>query len=103
MPEEGHLAEFRFYEELNDHLPPSRRKRTFTVAFGGRPEVGDLIAALGVPLAEVDLLLVDGESCGFERRLGGGERVAVYPVFERFDISSLTRLPGRPLDPRYKR
>lgn len=103
MPKIARTAEFRFYEELNDHLPPSRRKRTFSVAFTGRPEVGALIASLGVPPAEVDLLLVDGASCGFECRLAGGERVAVYPIFERFDISPLTRLPGRPLDPKFNK
>ncbi len=90
-------AEFRFYEELNDHLPPHRRKRPFSVAFEGEAKVGDLIAALGVPPAAVDLLLVDGESTGFERRLSGGERVTVYPIFERFDITPLVRLSGRPL------
>jgi hypothetical protein len=103
MPEASRIAEFRFYEELNDHLSPPRRKRTFTVAFTGRPQIGELIAILGVPPAEVDLVLVDGASCGFERRLSGGERVAVYPVFERFNISPLARLPGRPLAPRLRR
>lgn len=67
------------------------------------PEVGELIAALGVPLEEVDLLLIDGLSQEFEYCLKGGERVAVYPVFERFDISPMVRLPGRPLDPRFRR
>ena len=96
-------AEFRFYEELNDHLPPQLRKRSFTVGFAGAPQIGELCAALGVPAAEIDLLLVDGESSRFERRLQGGERVAVYPVFERFDITPLTRLPGRPLCPFFRR
>lgn len=96
------VADFRFYEELNDHLPPSRQKRPFSVEFAGRPQVGDLIAALGVPLGEVDLLLVDGQSSDFDRRLEGGERVAIYPVFERFDITPLVRLPGRPLCPTFR-
>lgn len=94
---------FRFYEELNDHLPPRWRKRTFPVDLEGEPTVGELIASLGVPLPEVDLLLVDGQSCGFDWPLHGGERVAVYPVFERFDITPLVRLAGRPLDPRFRR
>ncbi len=103
MPSPQRTAEFRFYEELNDHLPQGRRKCSFRVDLAGRPTVGELIASLGVPLEEVDLLLVDGVSCDFERRLHGGERVAVYPVFERFDISSLVRLAGRPLSPRFRR
>jgi uncharacterized protein len=96
-------AEFRFYEELNDHLPLHLRKRSFTVEFSGRPAVGELCATLGVPTAEVDLLLIDGRSTRFEQRLNGGERVAVYPVFERFDITPLVRLPGRPLCPAFRR
>jgi hypothetical protein len=91
------VATFRFYEELNDFLAPARRKRTFEHRFTGTPSVKDVIEALGVPHTEVDLVLVDGESVDFRRRLVGGERVAVYPVFERFDIAPLTRLRPRPL------
>lgn len=97
METSARTVELRFYEELNDHLPPSRYKRPFSVIVEDGLTAGELIAGLGVPLAEVDLLLVDGESCGFERPLAGGERVAVYPVFERFDITPLSRLPDRPL------
>jgi uncharacterized protein with PIN domain len=91
------VAEFRFYEELNDFLAAHRRKRAFHHAFSGTPSVKDTIEAIGVPHTEVDLILVDGESVDFARRLHGGERVAVYPVFERFDISPLARLKARPL------
>lgn len=101
--ERQRTAEFRFYEELNDHLPPRLRKRSFDVDLVGTPKVGELCAALGVPLAEIDLLLVDGESSRFDDRLSGGERVAVYPVFERLDITPLVRLPGRPLCPAFRR
>lgn len=90
-------AEFRFYEELNDFLAPALRKRAFAYAFNGTPSVKDAIEAIGVPHTEVDLVLVDGESVDFTRRLIGGERVAVYPVFERLDISPVTRLRARPL------
>jgi uncharacterized protein with PIN domain len=90
-------AEFRFYEELNDFLPPERRKRAFRQQFQGTPAVLDLIQAIGVPHMAVDLVLVDGRSVGFGTRLHGGERVAVYPVFERLDISPLVHLRPRPL------
>lgn len=95
-------SEFRFYEELNDYLPAARRKRSFTYAFDGTPAVKDVIEALGVPHTEVDLILVDGESVRFTRKLRGGERVAVYPMFERFDIRPLHRLRPAPLrNPRF--
>lgn len=90
-------CEFRFYEELNDFLPPARRKRAFRYRFRGTPAVKDTIEALGVPHTEVDLILVDGVSVRFSHKLLGGERVAVYPMFERLDIASVTRLRPTPL------
>jgi len=95
-------SEFRFYEELNAFLEPRLRRRCFEHAYDGTPSVKDRIEALGVPHTEVDLILVDGRSVDFSHRLVGGERVAVYPVFERLDISETTRLRSRPLrDPRF--
>lgn len=62
----------------------------------------DAIESLGVPHTEIDLILVDGVSVGFDRRLRGGERVAVYPEFERFDITPIHRLRPAPLrEPRF--
>lgn len=90
-------ATFRFYEELNDFLPADRRKRAFVHRFTGTPAVKDVVEALGVPHPEIDLILVDGASVGFAHRLTGGERVAVYPMFERFDITPLVRLRPEPL------
>lgn len=94
---ERRVAEFRFYEELNDFLPPERQKRAFPHQFSGTPSVKDTIEALGVPHTEVDLVLVEGKSVGFEALLFGGERVAVYPVFEALDISPLIHLRPGPL------
>ena len=95
-------AEFRFYEELNDFLAPERRRVAFSYSVAGTRSVKDAIESLGVPHTEVDLILVDGVSVGFERVLRGGERVAVYPVFELLDITPLQHLRPRPLrDPRF--
>lgn len=95
-------CEFRFYEELNDFLAPPLRRRSFFHAFDDTPAVKDRIESLGVPHTEVDLILVDGEPVPFTRRLHGGERVAVYPVFECFDVSGLAVLRPHPLrEPRF--
>jgi len=95
-------AEFRFYEELNDFLPPERRRASFAYSVAGTRSVKDAIESIGVPHTEVDLILVDGKSVGFERVLRGGERVAVYPVFELLDIAPLQHLRPLPLrDPRF--
>jgi uncharacterized protein with PIN domain len=90
-------ARMRFYAELNDFLPEHRRQRDFTYGFTGTPSVKDTIEAIGVPHTEVDVILVDGKSVDFNHRLEGGERLAVYPVFERCDVSSVTRLRPAPL------
>ena len=90
-------AEFRFYEELNDFLPPERRRIDFAYSVAGTRSVKDAIESIGVPHTEVDLILVDGRSVGFDCVLSGGERVAVYPVFERLDITPLQHLRPRPL------
>ena len=64
-------VELRFYEELNDFLPRERRKKSFRHRFFGARSVKDLVESLGVPHTEIDVILVDGESVGFERRLTG--------------------------------
>lgn len=95
-------AEFRFYEELNDFLPQARRKRSFALEVDRARSVKDAIEAAGVPHTEVDLILVDGRSVDFHHVLRGGERVAVYPMFERIDVSPVTRLRSRALrEPRF--
>jgi len=90
-------AHFRFYEELNEHLPSEQRKQTFSISFSPPSTVEALTQALGVPLAEVDLVLVNGESVGSDILVADGDRVSVYPVFEALDISSLVKLRSRPL------
>jgi len=87
----------RFYEELNDYLPPDRHKRDFEVSFDGRSTVGEMLAQQGIPEGEVDLVLVNGHAVDFERVLRDGDRVSVYPVFERFDVRGVTKLRQKPL------
>lgn len=90
-------AEFRFYEELNDFLPPERRKVSFSYAFARRASVKDMIEALGVPHPEVDLIIANGESVGFDYLVRDGDRIAVYPMFESFDITPEVKVRARPM------
>jgi uncharacterized protein with PIN domain len=91
------VATFRFYEELNDFLPPLRRKQDFEAVFKGRESVKDMIEGLGVPHTEVDLILVNGVSVDFGYILQDRDRVSVYPVFECLDIRNVTHLREIPL------
>ncbi|MBI3283854.1 MAG: Mut7-C ubiquitin/RNAse domain-containing protein [Burkholderiales bacterium] len=90
-------ANFRFYEELNDFLPPGRRGVAFDCPCAQAATVKHMIEALGVPHTEVELLLVNGVSVDFAYLLQDGDRVAVYPMFEAFDVSPLLRVRTQPL------
>ena len=71
----------RLYAELNDFVPKYRREREHVVDVEGGRSVKDAIESLGVPHTEVELILVDGEPVGLDRRLDGGSRVSVFPHF----------------------
>lgn len=95
-------AYFRFYEELNDFLPPEKQKVDFEYCFEGSPSIKHAIEAIGVPHRSIDLILVNGESVDFSKELSDGDRISVYPIFESFDIASVSSLPERPLrDPKF--
>ncbi|HEX6722127.1 MAG TPA: Mut7-C RNAse domain-containing protein [Burkholderiaceae bacterium] len=90
-------ATFRFYEELNGFIAPERRCRAFDCHCARAATAKHMIEALGVPHTEVELVLVNGESVGFDRLLADGDRVAVYPKFETFDVTPLLRVREQPL------
>jgi uncharacterized protein len=90
-------ATLRFYAELNDFLSRRRRFVAFEHEFAASPPVKDVIEGCGVPHTEVDLVLVNGEPVGFGHHLCDGDRIAVYPVFEAFDIRGVTRVRPTPL------
>lgn len=91
------LVAFRFYEELNDFLPFQFRKKRFEYNIASNTSVKDSIEALGVPHTEIDLIMVNGNSVDFAYNLKQGDNISVYPKFESFDISELTKLRSKPL------
>ena len=92
----------RFYEELNDFLPSNKRKRRYDIHLSCRQTVKDLIESQGVPHTEIDLILVNNHPVNFRQIINESDDISVYPVFENFDISSLTPLKNRPLrDPKF--
>jgi uncharacterized protein len=91
------VVNFRFYEELNDFLPSDRRKQEFTIPYRLQNSIKDMIESVGVPHTEVDLILVNGRSVDFSYIVQPDDQISVYPVFEAFDISNVTRLRPEPL------
>ena len=95
-------ASLRFYAELNDFLPNERRMTDIAYSFHVSSSVRDLIESLGVPHTEIDLILANGESVGFDYAVRDGDRISVYPVFEALDIGPLARVRPEPLrNPRF--
>jgi uncharacterized protein with PIN domain len=90
-------AFFRFYAELNDFLPGGFRRKLVPYVFMVSPSVKDAIESLGVPHPEVDLVVVNGLSVGFDYRVCDRDRIAVYPVFESVDITPVLKLRPKPL------
>ena len=93
----SYTAFFRLYEELNDYVPPERRKVTFSVTFKDPATIRDAICSLGVPPEEVDLVLVNGESVPFNHIITDADMISIYPIFESLDISGVTLLRDKPL------
>jgi uncharacterized protein with PIN domain len=87
----------RLYEELNDFLPVSQRKRAIETPLRPDQSVKHLIENLGVPHTEVEIILVNGQSVDFTYRPRDGDRISVYPMFERLDVTPLLRLRPKPL------
>jgi hypothetical protein len=86
---------FRFYAELNDHLPFRPQYRTVVRQLFVAASVKDMTESLGVPDTEVDPVLVNGESSDLTRLVQNDDRVSVYPMFESIDVTPVLRLLSR--------
>ena len=87
----------RFYEELNFFLHQEKRKKLIEEYCREGTTVKALIEICGVPHTEVDLVLINGESESFSYQLKENDRISVYPVFETFDISGISKVRPAPL------
>lgn len=89
-------AHFRFYGSLNDFLPRDRRQGPFSHTFNDHQTVKHLLESFGVPHTEVDLILANSESVAFSYQVRDGDRISVYPRFERLEIQALSKVRPAP-------
>jgi hypothetical protein len=87
----------RLYEELNDFLPPDKRKLLFAYQLDCDMTIGELLESLSVPRTDVELILINGDSAPFSHHLKEGDVVSIYPVFESLDVSTLICVREKPL------
>ncbi len=82
--------------------PDKMRKKEFVHSFDAPISIKELIKTMGIPSEEVDLILVNGISVDFSYTVKDEDRISVYPIFETFDISGITRVRDRPLKEKRK-
>lgn len=98
--------ELQVHAELNDFLPPPRRRRPLYPCLDRRTSIKDLIEAQGIPHPEINVIVVDGVSVGFDYRLdpaeGAPRRLDVYPWSQTPALVRVHHLRPRPaLPPRW--
>ena len=84
---------FRFYGELNDHLPASRRQREFRVKLVGDFTLQEILQLFNIPASTVYLVLADGNSVDLAYQPREHQRISLFPEFHSIDISPLNRYP----------
>lgn len=93
---------FRCYADLNDFLPAENRQQAFVHSMKTPVTVREAIESLGIPLSEVELVLVNGDPATRGRRLCGNDRVTLYPGFVNLDVGKCIDGPSpNIMDPRF--
>ncbi|MFB6318373.1 Mut7-C RNAse domain-containing protein [Saccharicrinis sp. FJH54] len=87
----------RCYAELNDFLPQNKKQKSFSMSVKMPVTIEDIIVSLGIPLSEVDLILLNSTPVRFGHKLKENDYVSLYPVFEQLDISKINPQYHTPL------
>ncbi|MDT8420545.1 MAG: Mut7-C RNAse domain-containing protein [Desulfuromonadales bacterium] len=93
------LARFHFHPLLRPLLGRRIRSDPFLYQFNDQPSVKDAIEACGVPHTEIDVILVNGQSVPFDRRLQDGNIVKIVPFGVLSDQNGMVPLSPPPPDP----
>ncbi len=71
----------------------SVNNRNFLIhEFIDRTSVKDLIESYNIPHTEIDVILVNGKSVGFDYLISDGDEIKVYPDSKKLEIKNLIRL-----------
>lgn len=87
----------RCYGDLAE-LAGADRDGLVRVPMGSPRALLDVVQSTGVPHTEVDLVVVDGRSVGWDHQAAAGQRAAVYPPFSMLPAGVVSRV--RPHPPR---
>jgi uncharacterized protein len=86
------MVRLRFHGDLNVFLGSRGHDAVIERPLTEKTSVKDVIESCGVPHPEVDLILVDEESVGFDHTVIGDAKVEVFPVENRNTVHTEKRL-----------
>lgn len=94
------IAIFTFHGSLNYFLPRRQKNNTITYEFDWKASIKDMLEAIAPPHPEVELLVVNGQSVGWDYIVQDGDIIEAYPNFDAVDIPEKVQLilpyQGRP-------
>ncbi len=82
----------RIYGNLRDLLKKKYCNGEISYHFLLPTTLKDVVESLGIPHTEVGLLLVNGKSYGWNKKISDGARLCIYPFFFQIDISGISRV-----------
>jgi uncharacterized protein len=82
----------RFHGDLSVFLGPKAGDAVIERPLAEKTSIKDVIESCGVPHPEVDLILVDEQTVGFEQTLANDAKVEVFPVENRRTVRTEKRL-----------
>ena len=93
-------AEFNFHGALNFFLSRRQKHKPITHEVNRRASVKDMIESFGVPHPEIECIIINGESVGFEAIIQPNDVIHVYASSSETDLDSWVSLrapyPNRP-------
>jgi len=87
------LIHLRFYDELNDFLPPEQRGTDISHELTLARSVKDLVESIGIPHTEIDLIIVNSKSVDLNYPVQGGDRISLYPASKQIITELQTLSP----------
>ena len=85
----------RCYGDLAN-LADADRDGLVHVPLGAPRPVREITSSVGIPATEIDLLVVDGTSVGWDHEVVAGQRVAVYPPFSTLPAGVVSQVRTTP-------
>ena len=86
------VVRLSFRGDLDFFLGPKFRSETVARRLSERTSIKDVIESCGIPHPEVDGILVNGQSVGFDHRLVSDSEVEVLPVVNRNTLATKKHL-----------